>query len=71
VPFALEPTPETITEEDEWKQAEATVFAAFALIKEHRERLIHPRNMNRLMAFGPLVNHAWKEVKNIGTEVAP
>lgn len=70
VPFALEASPETITEADEWKQVEATVYAAFALIKEHRERLIHPRNLNRLMAFGPLMNHAWKEIKNIGTEVA-
>ena len=70
VPFALEPSPKTITEADEWTQVEATVYAAFALIKEHRERLIHPRNLNRLMAFGPLVNHAWKEIKNIGTEVA-
>lgn len=69
VPFALEPSSDTITEADEWKQLEATVVAALALIKEHRERLIHPRNLNRLMAFGPLVNHAWKEIKNIGTEV--
>lgn len=70
VPFALEATSPTITEDEEWKQVTATVAAAFALIKEHRERLIHPRNLNRLMAFGPLVNHAWKEIQTIGTEVS-
>lgn len=68
VSFAMEATAPTITKEDEWKQATATVVAAFAVIKEHRERLIHPRNINRLMAFRPLVNHAWKEIQKLEVE---
>ena len=67
VPFsAPAPAPElpTIGEAEEWKQVEETVYAAFALIKAHRERLVNRRNIDRLLAFGPMVNEAWKAVKN-------
>lgn len=53
-----------ITADDEWRQVAATVKAAFSLIREHRERLTHERNIDRLMYFGGLVNGAWMKALN-------
>jgi len=70
VPFnAKNPPQATIGEAEEWKQMTATVIAAFGLIKEHRERLIHDANKQRVEAFGAMVNDSWKA--SIRMEVAP
>lgn len=50
-----------ISEAQEWAEMTATVKAAFGLIKEHRERLIHDANKARINHFGALVNECWKE----------
>jgi hypothetical protein len=60
-----------ITADEEWRQVTATVKAAFALIKEHRERLTHESNINRLLAFGANVNTAWTSCRALEMEVAP
>lgn len=54
-----------ITEDQEWAQVKQTVVAAFALIKEHRERLTHEINRERLVEFGAGVNAAWKECQMV------
>jgi len=59
---ALELTNE-VSESEEWHQVKQTAFSAFALIKEHRERLTHESNKDRLIAFGAAVNVAWKEIQ--------
>jgi hypothetical protein len=41
----------------------ATVKSAFALIKEHRERLIHDANKQRIASFGASVNAVWATLK--------
>jgi hypothetical protein len=55
----------SLTEDEEWKEMEATVKASFAMIKQHRDRLTHPTNATRISTFGTMVNQAWKEVKNM------
>jgi len=61
VPFQAEVAQQVIiSEADEWRQMTATVIAAFALIKEHRERLTHDSNKQRVAAFGAMVNDSWK-----------
>lgn len=65
VPFQADtapPTP-TIGEAEEWKQMTATVVAAFGLIKEHRARLVHPANQQRIASFGASVNAVWATLK--------
>ena len=62
VPFAPSPEVPAITADEEWTQMEATVKAAFGLIKEHRERLVHDANKDRIAAFGAGVNALWKEL---------
>lgn len=71
VPFRAENPPPgvAISVEDEWKQMTATVIAAFGLIKEHRERLTHSSNEERVAAFGSGVNALWKQI-NAKVEVA-
>ena len=68
-PAPLELTNE-ISEDDEWRQVTHTVKAAFALIKEHRERLTHQRNIERLLAFGADVNAAWTSCRALEMEAA-
>lgn len=53
----------------EWKHISATVKAAFAMIKEHREILNHPLNQTRMLHFGSAVNRLWKDI--CAMEVAP
>lgn len=48
--------------DDEWKAITVTVKAAFGMINEHRERLVHDENKSRLMEFGQGVNALWKEI---------
>ena len=63
VPFNSETQqPATIGEAEEWKQMTATVISAFALIKEHRERLTHQSNKERIASFGSGVNDLWKKI---------
>jgi hypothetical protein len=65
VPFQSEaPVMEPISDVEEWKQFSATVYAAFALIKEHRERLRYSANVERAMAFGQGINPLWKAVNS-------
>jgi hypothetical protein len=59
------PQPETITEAQEWAEITATVKSAFALIKAHRERLIHDANKARIHQFGASVNECWKEANRM------
>lgn len=58
-----------ITEDEEWQQVTQTIKAAFTMIKEHRERLTHERNIDRMMHFGGLVNAAWIECKSLEVAV--
>lgn len=63
VPMTTAAAPATITEDEEWKEMSATVKAAFALIKEHRERLVHESNKQRIASFGASVNAVWAGLK--------
>jgi hypothetical protein len=65
VPIHQTPAPEpaTISEAQEWAEMTATVKSAFALIKEHRERLIHDANKQRIASFGASVNAVWATLK--------
>jgi len=58
-----------ITEDEEWHQVTQTIKAAFTMIKEHRDRLTHERNIDRMMHFGGLVNAAWIECKSLEVAV--
>lgn len=63
VPFQLEAEPDTITEAQEWAEMTATVKAAFTIIKEHRDRLIHPANQAKMQSFAVPVNAVWATLK--------
>ena len=52
------------TEDEEWAEMKKTVIAAFGMIKDHRERLTHERNRERITAFGSGVNALWKEINS-------
>lgn len=63
VQFKAEPQAPEITPDDEWMQVCDTVIAAFSLIKDHRDRLIHDENKDAVSGFGQCVNVAWKTTK--------
>ena len=65
VPFKSEAlgNDHAITAAEEWKQMTATVVAAFAIIKEHRERLIHDANKKKIASFGASVNAVWATLR--------
>lgn len=53
----------------EWAGFEAAVMLAFKPLKEAKDRLKHPENIEKAKAFAMAVNAAWKEAK-AGKEVA-
>ena len=52
------------TEDEEWVEMKQTVIAAFRMIKDHRERLIHDRNLDRIEEFGSGVNAIWEKINS-------
>ena len=56
----LAPSPAPVGEEEEWRQFQASVFEAFAKIKDARGKLTHSANKRRVAYFAIAVNEAWK-----------
>ena len=53
-------SPAPVSESEEWSQFQASVFGAFAKLKDARGKLTHPANKRRVAYFAQAVNKAWE-----------